>query len=236
MHTTNTFNPVLQNRIQVFVVDKNWEGLCDYFNSLSHTDFRTACNMMASGVMLKWNPDDFWMCFIVLFKNNAKAWLVTLLKSAIQKYQAGTLSFNHPRLEEVCQFIVDNNRRIDESKLLHMVLPVLKKPEEVETMISYMHLNDERAARFLTNHHTFACYFVLFQHMKRLDNNHELLVLLCAQVLQKGGDKAFNFVSMMKTYFDIPSVKGVFSLQIKPYELSRLDTSFELFCQMLNKI
>jgi hypothetical protein len=41
---------------------------------------------------------------------------------------------------------------------------------------------------------------------------------------------------MIKNYFDLPAIKGVFSLKINPYELSRLDASFGLFCQMLNRI
>ena len=236
MHNLHSFNPAVMRNITSFAREKNWQGLASYFSGLSNTDFRTACNMMANDLMPQWEENDYWDCFMVLFNSNPKAWLVTMLKAAVKKYNEGTLSFSGDTFKRLCRSIRQENRKIDESKLLRNILPILKMPEEIETIFSFLQLEDKTAARYLTDCDTMPCYFVLFQKMRRMDNSPEYLSLLCAELLRKGGDKAFNFVSMIKNYFDLSAVKGVFSLKINPYELSRLDSSFELFCQMLNKI
>ena len=236
MHNLHLFNPAVNRNIGLYAKNKNWQGLENYFSGLSNTDFRTACNMMSADIMPQWEETDYWDCFMVLFNSNAKAWLVTMLKAAVKKYNDGSLSFNGDTFKQLCRIIREEKRKIDERKLLQNVLPILKTPEEIETIFLFLQLEDKTAARYLVECDTMACYFVLFQKMKRMDNAPEYLSLLCAELIRKGGNKAFNFVSMIKNYFDLPAIKGVFSLKINPYELSRLDASFGLFCQMLNRI
>lgn len=236
MHNTHSYNPVLMRYINSYVKDRNWDGLEHYFSCLSNSEFRTACNMMADDVAPLLQEPDYWDCFRVLYYSNPKAWLVTMLKAGIKKYADGSLHFCGLVFEEICHTIVTESKIIDERKLLQNIFPVLRTPEEVEAVVDYFQLDDELAARYLTEHSTSPCYFALFQRMRRMDNRPDLLSLICAELLRRGGDKAFNFVSMIKNYFDLPAVKGVFSLQINPYELSRLDSSYDLFCQMLHRI
>jgi len=236
MHNLHTYNLVLLRHIKSYVAVGDWDGLIRFFSKLSNSEFRTACNMMATEVAPQLADDDYWHCFRMLFADNPKAWLVTMLKAGLKKYAAGSFLFQGPVLEGMCHVISQEGRRIDERKLLQHILPVLKTPDEVELLLKYLQLDDEPAARYLIECHTSPCYFALFQRMRRMDNQPELLSLLCAELLRRGGDKAFNFVSMIKNYFDLPAVKGIFSLRINPYELSRLDSSYELFCQMLHRI
>ena len=236
MHNLHTYNLVLLRHIKSYVAVGDWDGLIRFFSKLSNSEFRTACNMMATEVAPQLADDDYWNCFRMLFADNPKAWLVTMLKAGLKKYAASSFLFQGPVLEGMCHMISQEGRRIDERKLLQHILPVLKTPDEVELLLKYLQLDDEPAARYLIECHTSPCYFALFQRMRRMDNQPELLSLLCAELLRRGGDKAFNFVSMIKNYFDLPAVKGIFSLRINPYELSRLDSSYELFCQMLHRI
>ena len=236
MHNLHTYNLVLLRHIKSYVAVGDWDGLIRFFSKLSNSEVRTACNMMATEVAPQLADDDYWNCFRMLFADNPKAWLVTMLKAGLKKYAASSFLFQGPVLEGMCHMISQEGRRIDERKLLQHILPVLKTPDEVELLLKYLQLDDEPAARYLIECHTSPCYFALFQRMRRMDNQPELLSLLCAELLRRGGDKAFNFVSMIKNYFDLPAVKGIFSLRINPYELSRLDSSYELFCQMLHRI
>lgn len=236
MHTLHAYNPAVMRNIKLYVLNCNWEGLCQYFKNLSNSEFRTACNMMAENVLMGMTESDYWACFRVLFMDNPKAWLVTLLKAALKRYRMDSLHFETQAFEEICVWIHREERKIDERKMLQNILSELRTPEEIENILSLLQLTDEQCVRYLIEHSSTQCYYVLFQKMRRMDSHQDRLSFYCAELLRKGDDKSFNLVSIVKNYFDLPAVKGIFSLKINPYELSRLDSSYELFCQMINKI
>ena len=236
MHNLHTYNLVLLRHIKSYVAVGDWDGLIRFFSKLSNSEFRTACNMMATEVAPQLADDDYWNCFRMLFADNPKAWLVTMLKAGLKKYAASSFLFQGPVLEGMCHMISQEGRRIDERKLLQHILPVLKTPDEVELLLKYLQLDDEPAARYLIECHTSPCYFALFQRMRRMDNQPEQLSLLCAELLRRDGDKAFNFVSIMRAYFGIERLNGQFSLRLQPYELSRLENGYDGFMKVMNKI
>ena len=54
--------------------------------------------------------------------------------------------------------------------------------------------------------------------------------IILAYFLMKNGDAmSFNLASLMKTYFALNELKGTFSLSLKPFELARIESSFEAF-------
>ena len=69
-----------------------------------------------------------------------------------------------------------------------------------------------------------------------MEGNRDQLVKCCNRLLERGDDRSFNLVSIVKHYFDLPEVKGVFSLRVQPYQLSRLDNSYQGFVQMMTSI
>ena len=47
---------------------------------------------------------------------------------------------------------------------------------------------------------------------------------------------AFNMASILAAYFGLGQLPGTFSLTLSPYELSRLDASYEPFRKLLLKV
>ena len=60
-------------------------------------------------------------------------------------------------------------------------------------------------------------------------------IFLKAHLMKKEDSLAFNFVSLMKVYFDLPEIKGTFSLRLNPYEIGRAEASFDSFVKILDK-
>ncbi|MBP3773986.1 MAG: hypothetical protein ILA34_01395 [Bacteroidaceae bacterium] len=237
MHTTHQYNSSLARRMQPFIEKNDWQGLVQCLDRMTHSEFRTAGLMLSQNILPALDEERFWACFQVLYGTSPKAWLVTLLKSAVDMYADGRLQFGGAVFDGMCALIVDEERKIDEHKLLQMLLPVLKTPQEVVQLLAQLHLDDsQRAILYLLEQDTLPCSYVLFQQLRRLDHEPERLSLYCAKLLQKGSGRAFNLVSIVKNYFDLPQVRGTFSLKIPPYELSRLETSYDEFLRIMNRI
>lgn len=238
MHNLHAYNPTLEKNVIAFIQGKDWEGLSEFFSKLSHSEFRTLGKMMSDTILPRLDENDYWDVFDFLFESHPKAWLVTLLKAAVKLYGNNQLHFDQERFKAVCCKTVQENRLIDERKILQTVLPVLKTPQEVSSVFQFLLLDGEadKCIRYLLLANTLPCYYILFQKMRHMDGQTEKLSLYCAELLRKNDDRSFNLVSIIKHYFDLPAVKGTFSLKINPYELSRLDSSYSGFCQMITRI
>ena len=237
MHPIRRFHPVLERNLRSFVSREDWKGMVGYLGTLSHSEFRTAGTVISDILLLEIEEKQFWTCFDVLYKQSPKAWLGTLLKAAIRRYVNDSLDFMQDAFLSLCRHMADHHLSIDQKKVLLAVLPVLKTPEEVTNLLSVLLPDDEeRTFLFLVNCATMPCFFVLFQKMRALEGNRDQLVKCCNRLLERGDDRSFNLVSIVKHYFDLPEVKGVFSLRVQPYQLSRLDNSYQGFVQMMTSI
>ena len=54
--------------------------------------------------------------------------------------------------------------------------------------------------------------------------------------MRKGDALSFNLASVAKVYFDLPQVKGTFSLKLDPYQLGRLEMSYASFRRVMQSI
>ena len=78
--------------------------------------------------------------------------------------------------------------------------------------------------------------FVLLRALCYEEHDRDFLITTCRQVMKRGDNLSFNLASLLRTYFDLPEVKGTFSLALQPYELSRLDTDFDVFSRVMTKV
>ena len=80
---------------------------------------------------------------------------------------------------------------------------------------------------------TTASYFLLFKQLKEMDAEPAYLRRIAVELIRKGDKCSFNFAAILQRYFDLGNLPGTFSLQMPPYELSRLDQSFDHFLKIL---
>lgn len=199
--------------------------LTAYLDSLSNAHFRTAGYILGETIMPGLDANAFWYLFTLLYNYNAKAFLVTGAKAASGR--VGEL--RQPAAVALWQAFARN--RIDATKALQVLLPVLD--EDVETvrfLLNEMLGGDyEQQIAVLLRVQTPAAAYNLFLAMRHLELDRALLIRTTCFLIKKGDALSFNLASLFKEYFGLYEVKGTFSLSLKPFELARLETSYEAF-------
>ena len=78
--------------------------------------------------------------------------------------------------------------------------------------------------------------FVLLRTLRFEEHNRAFLLATARELIKRGDNLAFNLASLLRAYFDLSELRGTFSLTLQPYELSRLDTDFDVFRRVVTKV
>jgi len=78
-------------------------------------------------------------------------------------------------------------------------------------------------------------FYVLFHTLKYVEHDRSILIRTVYFLMKRGDDRSFNFASLLRSYFGLEEVKGTFSLKIEPYQLARLEGSYEAFSQSISR-
>lgn len=230
MVTTHKHNPILKSRLLAQVQADSAEGLDALLRSLSVAEFRTACYQLAEEVLPTLDSEHFWRFFIYLVPPRAKVYLGVFLKAAVKLYRAGKLQLD----EQVLADFALQATSIDVRKTLERLLPECSDPAEVQLLVRVFCQNQlEPAAPHLVRAGTPATYYQLFCLLKTAESDRRLLHRYAALLLRKADPLSFNMTSIIRQYFDLNDIPGRFSLQLEPYELSRLDQGAEQFFKIL---
>lgn len=233
-------NPILKNRLAVFLQTGDAKGLADCLSHLSHQEFRTAGFLLSEELLLlyfghsrtKKEDQDFWHFFTTVVPLFPKAYLGTFLKALAVLYEDEAVRLDDSRF---LKYAREHAGLIDCRKILEMTLPRLKKPSEVEFLLSLFSntLPSEFCTSFLLKSGTLPCYYVLFKLLKMQDATSELLRKYCVLLMRKGDHLSFNMACILRSYFDLSDLPGTFSLQLRPYQLGKLDESYEGFSAII---
>lgn len=223
----------LRSRLLQSVESANGEQLLKQMNCLSNADFRTASVLLSEDLLILF-PNNFWTLMLYVVPHHNKAFLGTFLK-AFSRLCKVDRDFLINSLKGLSLFSAKYASDIDKRKCLEAALPFAPLPEDVKTVIQAIyHKMDVDVMPFLFKASTPACYFVLFQLIKMIDEDKELIKKYCLALMHDGNSRSFNMACILRTYFGLDSLPGTFSLKIHPYELGRLDESFEHFCKILD--
>lgn len=231
------FNASASAVLNKFLAAKDWPGMASYINSGSWSLRRACTYMVCNSLLPQMGEDDFWDCSKELFRINSKMWLGSIVAAIIIRYKAKNIDLFHPGCAEICRMAQRETNGLAKARMLRTLLPELDAPEAVKLLFSNFAVDDpHEIIKVLMETNTIPCYFVLFQQMKKLEGESDYLGRCCTVLLRKGEDRAFNFVSIAKNYFDLPKALGNFALKITPMELSRLDSSYSDFFSIMTRI
>ncbi len=221
------YNPVIAVRLQKLAEGRQWQDILTYLDTLSNAHFRTAGYMLGEKIMPVLDDEDFWQLAALLVDYNSKAFLVTVLKS-------WTTICPQRKLQPVPVFFANLvGRDEDQRKVFMVLLPVLRVPEEITSLLHAMDINDPgRIVKLILQRAlTHASAFVLFRTLQQLDDDRHFLIRVTYHLMKQGGNLAFNTASLLRTYFGLDEVAGIFSLKLQPYQLARISSDFRAFCQ-----
>lgn len=214
---------VLKAQLSVFIKAGRAEALRDYLLTLRTADFRLAGIVLADPIL--WSDSDLWTFAATLVDANSRAFLGTMLKAAVS---IGLL-LPTAAFAEAC------TTAIDRRKVLEALLPQAEDAYTVNALLQMFPLENVARETVLFKVGTAPAYFALFNLLKHHEDQPLYLRRYGIELIRKGDKVSFNLACIIKEYFALPELPGTFSLSLPPYELSRLDTSYDSFKRILQR-
>ncbi|MCR4994454.1 MAG: hypothetical protein K6A32_03605 [Bacteroidales bacterium] len=241
------YHPLVYARLQQIFATSDWEALPTYLNSLSNAHFRTAGYLIGERCLSDVPEEVFWEVALQLITWQPKAFTVTVAKAAKVRLLDATLSLSDPGFVRLAASLRKEERIIDRQKLLMQWLPAIPQPEMMEQLFEQLGIHEpRRRVDFLIHINGLPAAFVLLRTLRFEEYDSNYLTGVCRQLIRRASQHSttqgsndslsFNLASLLRTYFDLPDIRGTFSLALEPYELSRLDTDYEVFKRILTKV
>lgn len=225
------YNPLVASRLRIIADGRQWSLLPDFLEGLSNAQFRTAGYMIGEVFLPQMQSDEFWSVITLLYNYNARAFLVTCMKAATERVG----DFRLPAAEALWNKLEQNE--IDATKTLQTLLPAMHDDVELARYLLNKMVggNAEKRIAILLHIDTPAAAFLLLDAMRQVEHNRPLLVRTTYFLMKRGDSLSFNLASLFKAFFGLDEVRGTFSLNLQPYELARLETSYEAFKERVLK-
>lgn len=241
------YHPIVYARLRQLFEGGDWEALIAYLDSLSNAHFRTAGYLIGERLLTDVPAVTFWEVASRLILWQPKAFTVTMAKAAALRLASGTLSLKDAGLLQLAQALADESHLIDRQKLLLQWLPVIVEPLAMEHLFDLLLFNEpRRRVDFLLRTDGLTAAFVLLRSLRFEEHDRDYLTAVCRQLIHRASTSSgatghadslsFNLASLLRSYFDLPDIRGTFSLTLQPYELSRLDTDFDTFKRVVTKV
>ena len=210
----------------------DWKTLENMLRLMPKSDFRKLQAIMREDILPQLDCAEFWSAYLALVRFRHQAFLSCIF-SAGNMIRNGSFSFTCSQAREAGDYFVTH---IPDArpKVLLMLVPMMSVESDIDSAFDLFSLTDtnSRAAVLLRSDTTLSLYMLLKTLISGGSDN-QLAEKCCRYLLDKGGDKAFNMVAIIKETLGLDNVKSVHSLRVEPYELNGIEMSFERFSDVL---
>jgi hypothetical protein len=233
MNNDKHYNPHILRQLAILTADDvPAERLVDYLSHLSNAQFRTAGYLLGERLLPEVLPSRFWLICDTLTTYNAKAFLVTLMKSVAARLQKRDVSLHDEGFLLLASRMEPGGE--DCRKTLLTLLPVLDDADTVCHLFRSLGMNDQSLwIPALLRCRTLPSYYVLFLSLRHLEHRDDFIRRTIIYLIDQGDSLSFNLASLLRTYFGFDDIRGTFSLRLAPYQLSRIESSYEAFCKTM---
>ena len=216
------------------------QQLLAYLAEMSNAQFRNASRVLGERLLPSVGNDVFWQNFSTLFLSDRKAYLGTLLKALVLRLSPRGAEVTTSGLEEsgiwepefvsVCAELTDTDRK----KVLLALLPLLASPVDAERLLLQCGLKEGSAwIPFLLQVQSRPCYFLLLKALRYVEHDKPLLIRTCHFLMKRGDGLSFSMASLLRLSFGLEEVRGTFSLSLEPYQLARIEQSYDAFLKVM---
>ena len=162
-----------------------------------------------------------------LVRHESKAWLITLMKTFLMRLKNGSASLSDKSFAELAAGFND----IERQKVALLILPELDSPKRIEKLFSVLGIAKGREQMvYLVRIDTLPCLFLLLRSLRYIEHDHEEVLKVTRQLMKRGTGASFNLASIIKIAFGLEELRGTFSLRLQPYQIARLEQSYDAFC------
>lgn len=204
------------------------EGLVRLLDSFSRSEQRTAGYMLGERLLLECPSNLYWKMTEALFRYDSRAYLITLMKTFLVRMKEGTLSLS----DEPFAYLAASFNDVERQKVALLILPELGQPKQVELLFHLMGISMGREQLvYLVRIDTLPCLFLLLRSLRYIEYDRKEVLHVAYQLMKRGTGSSFNLASIIKVAFGLDELTGTFSLRLQPYQIARLEQSYEAFCQ-----
>lgn len=230
------FSDIIKTHVREMVAKGKWNDLFQYLDHLSNSNFKSAKFILESDVMLLAPLPVFWEAACRLVRYRPKAFLNSVAKVSKNRMVRDDWRPDFPALRHIAVQLESEEAQPARNRFVRYILPLMRSEEDVNRLLDTFHIDalPERV-QFLREVPRPLHFFLLFTALRRIDD-HALAADCCRFLMKQGDDLSYNMASLLKGYFDLKTVKGVFSLRLQPYEFGYLETSFPTFEKTIRKI
>lgn len=204
------------------------EGLVRLLDSFSRSEQRTAGYMLGERLLLDCPTELYWKMTEALVRYDSRAYLITLMKTLLLRLEQGTAELSDAPFSRLAATF----NEVERQKVALLLLPALKTPQLVEQLFSVLSIPKGREQMvYLVRVDTLPCLFLLLRSLRYIEHDRMEVLKVARQLMKRGTGTSFNLASIIKVAFGLDELQGTFSLRLQPYQISRLEQSYEAFCQ-----
>lgn len=208
--------------------DADSEGLVRLLSSFSRSEQRTAGYMLGERLLLDCPAELYWQMTEALVCYDSKAYLITLMKTFLLRLSRGTASLSDVPFGRLAAGF----NEVERQKVALLLLPELEQPKQVEQLFQLLGLAKGREQMvYLIRVDTLPCLFLLLRSLRYVEHDRAEVLKVARQLMKRGSGSSFNLASIVKVAFGLDELSGTFSLRLQPYQIARLEQSYEAFCQ-----
>lgn len=208
--------------------DADSDGLVRLLSSFSRSEQRTAGYIIGERLLLDCPAELYWQMTETLVCYDSKAYLITLMKTFLLRLSRGTASLSDVTFGRLAAGF----NEVERQKVALLLLPELEQPKQVEQLFQLLGLAKGREQLvYLIRVDTLPCLFLLLRSLRYVEHDRAEVLKVARQLMKRGSGSSFNLASIVKVAFGLDELSGTFSLRLQPYQIARLEQSYEAFCQ-----
>ena len=207
------------------------EGLVRLLDSFSRSEQRTAGYMLGEHLLLDCPTELYWQMTEALVRYDSRAYLITLMKTFLLRWEQGAASISDKPFARLAASFND----VERQKVALLLLPALVSPGQVEQLFRVLGVAKGREQMvYLVRVDTLPCLFLLLRSLRYIEHDRTEVLKVARQLMKRGTGGSFNLASIIKVAFGLDELQGTFSLRLQPYQIARLEQSYEAFCQSVS--
>lgn len=224
------YSKSIEQHLLPFVQAGDAEGLVSWLDSSSRSEQRTAGYMLGERLLLDCSSEVYWKMTEALVHYDSRAYLITLMKAFLLRLEQGTASLSDKPFARLAATF----NEVERQKVALLLLPALQTPKQVEQLFSVLGIAKGREQMvYLVRIDTLPCLFLLLRSLRYIEHDRAEVLQVARQLMKRGTGGSFNLASIIKVAFGLDELSGTFSLRLQPYQISRLEQSYEAFCQSM---
>ena len=228
MLTEKHYSKTIEQKLLPPLKEGDAEGLVGLLSSFSRSEQRTAGYMLGERLLADCPIDLYWKMTEALVHYESKAYLITLMKTFLVRVKNGSASLSDAGFKR----LASGFNEVERQKVGLLILPELGQPQQVEELFSAMGIPKGREQMvYLVRVDTLPCLFLLLRSLRYIEHDRVEVLKVARQLMKRGTGASFNLASIIKVAFGLEELTGTFSLRLQPYQIARLEQSYEAFCQ-----